>query len=452
MNFNSKGWVSINIKDFPSELSKKNKGNNSIIEPINSSDLPEIEVKNDKLKGLPFALKDNMAMNGVVTSAASKIIKNFKPNFNSTALIKLMQAGAIPVAKANLDELAMGGSGLVSNYGKVYHPFIKNGIIGGSSSGSAYLVANGDLPFAIGTDTGDSVRKPAAYAGIVGFKPTWGLVSRYGIYDFSPTWDTLSWFTNTVNEAAVLLDVLAGYDSRDATSIEVAPQNYEENLKTDKKFKIGLIKSEVDGIPSEEIKSNYYSILKKAKADGHEIIELDANMEILGRLLIVYRIISSVEAFSVNSNLTGFLFGEANHTGKTFEEQITNARTEGFAFEVKKRFLYAMESISNNEKIYHDAAKARTLIINELDRLFGLVDTIVLPAHLHFKPEEDIKHHNYDTFMNDFLGLFNANGSPSITIPTNHDKTAPTALNVAAKPFDDIVALQVAKILEGYNE
>lgn len=452
MTFNTKDWKKINNKEFPYKLLEKNKDNHSIIDVIDNNELPLVEIKNDKLKEIPFALKDNMAMDGVISSAASKIIRKFKPNFNSTALIKLMEAGAIPVVKANLDELAMGGSGLVSNYGKVYHPYIKNGIIGGSSSGSAFLVANGDLPFSIGTDTGDSVRKPAALSGIVGFKPTWGLVSRYGIYDFAPTWDTLSWFTNTVKESAVLLDVLKGYDEKDATSIKPEKDiEYENNIETSKKFKLGYIKSIIDSMESNEIKNKFYERLERLEKDGHTIIELKPNLNILERILIVYRIISSVEAFSVNSNLTGFLFGEEGF-GKTFEDQIIDARTTGFGFEVKKRFMFAMESIINNEEIYHKAAKVRTLIIEELDEIFKSVDAIVMPANNKFKPLENDKNSKYGSLMDDYLGLFNANGSPSITIPTSSDKTSPIGINISTKPFNDLEALQIAHIMEGYNE
>lgn len=449
--FNNKKWDNIDFFNYTKKIKKKTDKHFVIIEKIDFNKY-KYPIISNKLKNIPFAIKDNIALKNAITSSASKILQDFKPNYTATVYKKLIQHGAIPLVKTNLDELSMGGSGLTSNYGKVLHPIIKNGIIGGSSSGSAYLVSSNDIPFSIGTDTGDSIRKPAAYGGIVGFKPTWGLVSRYGVYDFAPTWDSVGWFTNTVEESAVLMDVLQGYDEKDSSSIHPHQLNFQKKIKTNKKFVLGKISSILSEIQDEKILKNYNLILKKAEKDGHNIIDVKVNKKILQTILLIYRIISSIESFSVNASLTGFLYG--NYFGKkgTFEEKITDARTEGLGYEVKRRWLFAMEAISNGELIYHKAQKTRTLIINELNRIFKQVDALVMPSHIYSSPlvaEGDVL--KYELLSDNYLGLFNANGSPSITIPTNKYKNNPTALNISAKPFNDLEVLQIAKILESYN-
>ncbi len=176
--FSKEKWNSLDLIKYRDEKIKAKRNDNSIIEGL-EPDQHKYKKISDKLNGIPFAIKDNFSISETITSSASKIIKNFKPNYTSTVYYKLVSNGAIPLFKSNLDELAMGGTGLTSNFGPVYNPFNNKYISGGSSSGSNFLVADGTVPFSIGSDTGDSVRKPAAYTGIVGFKPTWGLVSRH---------------------------------------------------------------------------------------------------------------------------------------------------------------------------------------------------------------------------------------------------------------------------------
>ena len=264
--FDKEKFKNIDIIEYARKMKLETDKHFAIIDLINPENhsYPPLS---DKLKGIPFGIKDNFAVRNSITSAASKIIREFKPNYTSTVYKKLIQHGAIPIAKTNLDELAMGGSGLTSNYGPVTHPHREGGLLGGSSSGSAYLVASGHLPFTIGSDTGDSIRKPAAYGGVVGFKPTWGLVSRYGVYDFAPTWDSVGWFTNTVK------------DSKDASSIHSKQSDYEKQLKTNKKFTFGKINSIIEEVVDKEIVENYNKILTKAENDGHRVIELNVNKE-----------------------------------------------------------------------------------------------------------------------------------------------------------------------------
>ncbi len=419
-----------------------------------SIDYDSLEIsKEGKLAGIPYAMKNNYAIKGVNINNSSKVMKSFVPTYDSTVYKKLAEAGAIPLVVANMDELAMGGSGRSSNIMQVHHPKHKDRIIGGSSSGSAYLVANGDIPFAIGSDTGDSVRKPAVYGGIVGFKPTWGLVSRYGVYDFAPSWDTVGWLTNTVEEASILMDVLQGYDEKDASSIKPKQENFQQDINTDKKFKIGIVPSIIDEVEEPKMKENFFKFIEKAKQDGHEIIELDIDRDILSSILVVYRTISSVEALSTNSSLTGYLFGDGFGKEGTYDERVTKARTDGLGYEVKRRLMFGAEAVMNNGSLYNESRKARAKMIEELAKGFALCDVIANPGSSNYPPTiESNNPLRYGSLIDDYLALFNANGSPSITIPTNKDKTWPTAMNIAAKPFNDKEALQVAKIMEGYNE
>ncbi|NOQ50543.1 MAG: Asp-tRNA(Asn)/Glu-tRNA(Gln) amidotransferase subunit GatA [Mycoplasmataceae bacterium] len=448
--WDSKEWKSLDLKKYQSELIKKTKHDNPIIDLI---DYKNLKINpNGRLSGIPFGVKDNITIENNKTTSASKILRNYIAPETATVIKKLLEEGAIPLVKTNMDEFGMGGTGQSSNYKPVSNPHNPKAITGGSSSGSTYLVSTNLLPFSLGTDTGDSVRKPASWMGVVGFKPTWGLVSRYGVYDFAPSWDTIAWFSNTVEESALLLEILQGHDQKDFSSLELKPQQFSTNLKTSKKFKIGFIPQLENEIKEEQIKTNYLKTMKKLLADGHHLIPLKPNMDILRTSLTIYRTISSIEAFSSTAAFTGFLYGTGFGGNIDFEKKVIKARTNGFGFEVKKRLLFATEAILHNEKEYYRSMKGRTLIIEELKMQFEKVEIILAPATESYAPLlEDTKQAEYGSIIHDFFTLFNANGSPSISIPTNKDKKKPTGISLAAKPMNDLAVLQVAKIVEGYN-
>ncbi len=447
--FNRNKWSNIDLNQYRDDKYELKKKDNSIIETIDFSSI-SIDKTNDKLEGIPFAIKDNFAIKNTNTTSASKIIRNFKPNFNSTVFEKLVEAGAVPLFKANLDELAMGGTGLTSNFGPVYNPFHENYIAGGSSSGSNYLVADETVPFSIGSDTGDSVRKPAAYTGVVGYKPTWGLVSRYGLYDFAPTWDTVGWFTNSVKESALLLDVLQGFDSKDFSSVHPTDRNYLEEINLEDKYKVITIPSLEKYIVDEGILNDYKKSIELLKQDGHEIVEVnEINEEILSTMLTVYKIISSTEAFSCNANLTGFVFGSYFESGSDYEQKITNARTNGFDYEVKKRFLLAQHARFSEENYYKKAIQLRTLINKEINRILELGDVLLIPTTPNLA--DDINAFNkfgHNHLLNNFLITFNSNGSPSITVPVTKNGHLSTSVNISSIPFNDKKVLKLANRLE----
>ncbi len=447
--FNKEKWTSMDLLKYRDEKIAAKKDDFSIIEPLDPKQ-HNYERIGDKLEGIPYAIKDNFAIDSTITSAASKIIRHFTPNYTSTVHYKLVANGAVPLFKANLDELAMGGTGLTSNYGPVYNPFHENYIAGGSSSGSNYLVADGTVPFSIGSDTGDSVRKPASYTGIVGFKPTWGLVSRYGLYDFAPSWDTVAWFTNTVKESALLMDVLQGYDAKDSSSIEPKDKDFLEEIETSKKFKVVTMPILEDEIIDEAVRTDYKKAIAKLVEDGHEIVEAtDVKEDILRTILTVYRVISSTEAFSCNSNLTGFNFGTYFGEEGDYLERIAEARTKGFDYEVKKRFLWAQHSRFVEENYYKKALQLRGLIIEELNRIIGLGDVLLIPSTPNLADDiEAMNSFPHNHLLNNALTLFNCNGSPSITVPVTRDGHLSTSVNISGLPFHDKDVLQLANRLE----
>lgn len=265
------------------------------------------------LNGIPYALKDNFSTKGILTTGSSNILKNYVPVFDSTVYKKLKNAGAVLVGKTVLDELAMGGSGLTGHTGIVKNPWDTTRIAGGSSAGSATSVAKGIVPFSIGSDTGDSVRKPASYCGVVGFKPTYGRISRFGLFPFASSLDHVGIFARNVFDTALVTDVLKGFDELDMTTLPDENINYIDTLKNDVKGKkLFYIKEIIESAVTEESKEIiklYKEQIEKLRTYGLQIEEVSFNKQILESLFPVYFIISCAEATSNNSNLTGFIFG-----------------------------------------------------------------------------------------------------------------------------------------------
>jgi len=451
--FDKEKWKNVDFYDYINKKIKEKKLDNSIISEINFDDY-KYEITGDKLKGIPFAMKDNFSLRNSKTTSASKILKDFKPNYTATVYKKLIAQGAIPLFKTNLDELGMGGTGLTSNYGPVRNPFNYDYIVGGSSSGSNYLVADGTVPFALGTDTGDSVRKPASHTGVIGFKPTWGLVSRYGMYDFAPSWDTIGWFTNKVEEAALLLDVLQGVDELDNSSLKPLQSDFYKDIKLNgEKYKIAILPELEKYILNDDLKKDYLKAIDLLKNDGHKIIEFKPDFKILETIWIVYRIISSQEAFSCNSNLTGFHFGSYFKQNVGYNQGIINSRTKGFGYEVKKRFLLAIASRYEKTDYYLKAAKMRNLINKEINSVLKEVDVLLIPTANDLASKvEDMDEYKSNDILNNFLTIFNSNGSPSLSLPITRNGHLSTSINISALPFEDKKVLKLAKRLEEINE
>lgn len=406
------------------------------------------------LFAIPFVLKDNIATIGQKTTASSNILANFVPSYDSTVNSLLKNRQAINLAKTTLDELGMGGDGLYANTGYVYNPWNREHITGGSSSGSAALVAAGVVPFAIGTDTGDSIRKPAAFCGIVGYKPTYGLISRNGVFPYAPSLDTVGIFTNHVDDVAIVLDTLVKKDLNDFTSVASNETNYFKNLTND----VSGLKVAVLNYDSyhwdKSVKASFDHLMKTLSGYQVKVDYLDFDQELLKALLPVYMIISFAEATSCHANLDGINFG-VRKPGKNYRETMIKTRTAGFGNVVKRRYVIGSYALSegHQKELFVKAKKIRRLIVQELAKIFAEYDAfIVMPSS---NPAPEIKtilkktktlpkKHDY---LEDLLLLANFNGSASITIPLTIIDGLPIGININSAPFKDQTVLNLAKFL-----
>ena len=314
---------------------------NAVITFVDPSEhLKELDkYKGGKMYGVPIVLKDNVNTKGVLTTAGSKILSNYVPVYNACIADKLREAGAINIAKASMDELAMGGTNLTSFTGACHNPWDINRMAGGSSGGSAALVAAGVVPFAIGSDTGDSVRKPASFCGVVGVKPTYGRISRYGIIPYSSSLDHVGYFTRNIEDAAIALEVLAGRDDRDMTSSYEPVVEYSALVTGDiKGKKIAVLKNVIDAIKNEQTLNAFNKLMGQLKDKGAIVEEVSLDEDLLKAMLPTYYLIANCEATANHSNLDGMRFG-FRQEGNSMEEIMINTRTAGFGSLLRKRFV-----------------------------------------------------------------------------------------------------------------
>lgn len=422
----------------------------------NNWKIGEIKEQNFKkttnlLLNVPIAIKDNIAIKGEKTSCGSIILANFKPNFNATIVEKLLKAGAKLKVKTNMDELGMGGSGIFTPFGPVVNPHEISRIAGGSSSGSAFAVGSKKYSIAIGTDTGDSVRKPAAYVGVYGFKPTYSLVSRYGMFDYSPSLDCIAWFSDTVLNSAKVMDVLVGKDWKDATSQNPIEKNYSNFSPKIKGLKVGYIKDLLNQVKDENIINNFNKSISNLEELGLIVKPITFNIKLLEMLWPVYQAISFSEGWSCNLNLQGLLFGEWN-------KNVMASRASGLGLEVKKRFAISAFVLDNEhqEVIFKKAKKIRRMIVNEYEKILKDVDVLLVPANTTVAPFiKEIKPFfakPITSWADDILVLANFSGSPSMTIPNGTSNEMPTAINLMGRPFEDAKIFNIAFALEQKGE
>ena len=289
--------------------------------------------------GVPIVLKDNVNTKGIRTTAGSKILSNYVPVYDAEIVTKLKKAGAVCIAKASMDELAMGGTNLTCFTGPAYNPWDTRRMTGGSSGGSAALVASGVVPMAIGSDTGDSVRKPASFCGIVGVKPTYGRISRYGIIQYASSLDHVGYFTRSIEDAAATLKVLAGRDERDMTSSYNEVPDYSALLNDDiKGKKIAVIGNVIKNISNQETVKMFNDLMNQLRAKGAIVDVYDFDNDMMRAILPAYFIIANCEATSNDSNLDGIRFG-VREDGEDMEAIMTNSRTKGFGPLIRRRFV-----------------------------------------------------------------------------------------------------------------
>jgi len=409
---------------------------------------------NNLLMAIPFMMKDNIITIDTLTTASSAILAHFVPNYDSTVNQLLTDTHAINIAKTTMDELGMGGDGLYAASGIVHNPWNHDHITGGSSSGSAALVAAGVVPFALGTDTGDSIRLPAAYCGIIGFKPTYGLISRNGVIPYAPSLDTVGLFANHVSDIAIVLDAIVKFDKNDFTSVKSQETKYYHNLSDDLKNKNIAILNYDDYQWTNEVKTAFDQALDDLTGAGAKIHHYNFPQELLTALLPTYMIISFAEATSCHANLDGINFG-VRKEGKDYQAIMTNSRTAGLGDMVKKRYMLGAYALAQNHQAesFNKAKQIRRLIADELALLFKKYDAFIVMPSVSGAPKiktilaqkQIIK--TQDHFCENLLLLANFNGGPSITIPLTMLHDLPIGININSAPFKDQTALNIADFL-----
>lgn len=416
------------------------------------------EVSSDSiLSGIPYALKDNISTKGILTTGSSNILKDYIPLYDATVYKKLKEAGGVLVGKTVLDELAMGGTGTTGHTGIVRNPWDKTRMIGGSSAGSAASVALGVVPFSIGSDTGDSIRKPAAYGGVVGYKPTYGRVSRYGLFAFASSLDHVGVFSRCVKDIAYVMDIIKGHDDKDMTSLPDEDISYVNNLSNDVKGKkLFYIKEALEiGNGNENLKevlNNFYSVIDKCKAIGIEVEGVSFRKDLLEAIYPAYNVISCAEATSNNSNLTGIPFGN-RITGNNINDIMMNTRTEGFSEFIKRRFVigsYVLQK-ENQDKLFLNAGRVRRMIVDKMNELFKDYDGLIMPSTPDIAPKfGEVSDRLSDEYLilGNHLVIGNFGGFPSISIPSGFVSNMPVSINITGRAKEDSLVLNIASKIE----
>ena len=413
-------------------------------------------VNENLLSGIPYVAKDNLSTKDILSTASSNTLKDYVPFFDATVIKRLKDKGAVLIGKSAMDELGMGGTGTTCHTGKVKNPWDITRITAGSSAGSAALVASGVVPYALGSDTGDSIRKPAAYCGIVGYKPTYGVISRFGLFPFASSLDHVGVLTRSVRDAAIVVDNVVGIDENDMTTIDLEP-NLTDNLNNDIKGKnIFYIKNLLDNLSDNEETNNilekFKNTIKHLEELGCTICGIDIDIKLLNAIFPTYVCLSCAEATSNDSNLTGIIFGPRGD-GENYIDMIKDHRTKGFSSLIKRRFVigsYVLQK-ENQEKYFLNAKRVRRLITNKMNELFKEFDAMIMPASGKIAPKfenvnEEIS--GNEQVLENLMAIGNFGGYPSITIPNGIVNEMPIGVNITGNIMKDKDVLNIAYKLE----
>ncbi|MBT2684527.1 Asp-tRNA(Asn)/Glu-tRNA(Gln) amidotransferase subunit GatA [Bacillus sp. ISL-37] len=404
-----------------------------------------------KLYGLPIGIKDNIVTKGLRTTAASKILENFNPIYDATVIQKLNQAETVTIGKLNMDEFAMGSSNENSGFKKTYNPWNLDRVPGGSSGGSAASVAAGEVLFSLGSDTGGSIRQPASFCGVVGMKPTYGLVSRFGLIAFASSLDQIGPITRNVEDNAFLLKAIAGYDEMDSTSANVDIPDYIASMTGD-------IKGLRIAVPKEYLGEGVNEEVRKSVMDALVILErLGATWEEVSLphskyALATYYLLSSSEASANLARFDGVRYGYRSPNAENLLEMYKMTREEGFGEEVKRRIMLGTFALSAGyyDAHYKKAQKVRTLIKQDFEKVFEQYDVIVGPTAPTpaFKLGENTRD-PLTMYANDILTIpVNLAGVPAISVPCGFDKGLPLGLQIIGRHFDENTVYKVAHAFE----
>jgi aspartyl-tRNA(Asn)/glutamyl-tRNA(Gln) amidotransferase subunit A len=397
-----------------------------------------------------IAVKDVLAIEQRPMTCSSGILKDFVSIYTATAVQKLIDEDAIIIGKTNCDEFAMGSSNENSAFGTVLNPVDKSRVPGGSSGGSAVAVAANLCDLSLGTDTGGSIRQPAAFCGIYGLKPTYGRISRYGLTAFASSFDTIGLFSKNVDDIALVLSLISGYDENDSTSFRTDVPDFISNLNSQRKFKLGLpAEYYADGL-NEEIRTAISEKVEYLKEQGHEII--DMNLPHTEYSIAAYYILTTAEASSNLARFDGARYGFRSMENKNLLNMYVDSRSQGFGDEVKRRIMLGTYVLSSGyyDAYYRKAQKVRRLLKQEFDNAFEKVDLIITPTTptTAFKIGEKTSD-PLEMYLGDiYTTSANLAGIPGINIPLGKDKTGlPIGMQLMGRQFDELTLLQFSQVL-----
>lgn len=400
-----------------------------------------------RLAGVPFVVKDNFLAYGAPTTAASKILENFNAPLQATAVEKLEAEGAICIGKANLDAFAHGGSTENSAFGPTKNAVDPRKVAGGSSGGSAVVTALDIVPFALGTDTGGSIRQPASFNGVIGVKPTYGMISRYGVIAMASSTDCIGCFTTSAEDAELVLSVMAGQDPRDMTTLP----DYFTAMKLEKSLKIGVIQEAMTEDVDADVRAVTQQYAEKLKAAGHQVDEV--SLPILKHTLAMYYIIVPAEISSNLARYDGVRYGRRAEGASTLAELYGRSRDEGFVTENKRRIMIGSYVLSSGffDAYYQQAQKARTLLIEAFDKLFKDYDLLIGPTAptpafgLGENTDDPIK-----MYLADVMTVpASLAGIPSMSIPAGTSKDGlPIGVQLMGQRQGDALVISAAKSME----
>lgn len=433
----------------------------AFVTPLTDSALEEAKVIEEKVNngeitsefaGIPIGIKDNMCTKGIKTTCSSKMLKNFIAPYDATVIEKINAEGMISLGKTNMDEFAMGTTTEHSVFKTTSNPWDLNKVPGGSSGGSAAAVAAGMVPWALGSDTGGSIRQPAAFCGVVGLKPTYGLVSRYGLIAYASSLDQIGPITKDVEDAAMLLNLIAGHDEKDTTSADIGKKDYTKALKNDVKgLKVGVPKEYFEEGINPEVKQAVLNAIEEYKNMGAEVEEF--SLPIARYALATYYIIACAEASSNLGRFDGIRYGYRTPNFENLRDIYVNSRTEGFGDEVKRRIILGTYVLSSGyyDAYYKKGQQVRTLIKNEFNKAFEKYDVLITPTAPNVSFNIGSKTNNpLELYLEDLCTVpINVAGVPAISIPCGITENGmPIGMQIIGKHFDEETILNAAYTYE----
>lgn len=452
-----KGEVTIQevIESFYDRFNKTEEKIKAYITPLYEKALEQakkLDKYNDRvLFGLPIAVKDNILVEGEKTTCASKILENFVAPYDATVVERLKKAGALIVGKTNLDEFAMGSSTEYSAFFPTRNPWNLERVPGGSSGGSAATVAALSAPVSLGSDTGGSIRQPASFCGVIGIKPTYGRVSRYGLVAFASSLDQIGVFGRRTEDVALVLEVISGWDEKDSTSMNVPVPKWSEEIKKEiKNLKVGVPKEFFEFDLHPEVKEAFDEFIKELEKEGFEIREI--SLPYVKYAIPTYYIIAPSEASSNLARYDGVRYGYRAKDYKNINEMYSKTRDEGFGQEVKRRIMLGTFALSAGyyDAYYLKAQKVRRLIYEDFMKAFNEVDVIASPTTptLPFKFGEKTQN-PIEMYLSDILTVpVNLAGLPAISIPIAWKNNLPVGGQLIGKPWDETTILRVSYLWE----